>query len=64
MPNLREMSDAELKQYLSAHRNDDVAFSEALGELMSRNRDTVRYPANLPLEEIERIIKEKLDRAG
>ncbi|WP_207714176.1 hypothetical protein [Scytonema sp. UIC 10036] len=54
------MSIAELKQYLSAHRDDDEAFSEALGELITRNRGAVRYPANLSLEDVGRIVREKL----
>lgn len=62
MPNLKEMSIVQLKQYLSSHRDDDEAFSEALGELINRNRDTVRYPADLPLPEMERIIREKLNQ--
>jgi predicted CopG family antitoxin len=62
MPNLKEMSVAELKEYLSTHRNNDEAFSEALGELVARNRGAVRYPANLPLEDMERIIQEKLNQ--
>ncbi|PSB02578.1 DUF6887 family protein [Merismopedia glauca] len=63
MFNLKEMSNAELKQYLATHRNDDDAFSEALQELMSRSRDRVRYPANLPLEEMEKLIAEKLNQS-
>lgn len=64
MPNFKEMSIAQLKEYLSTHRDDDEAFSEALGELISRNRGAVRYPANLPLEEVGRIVREKLNQAN
>jgi ribosomal protein L16 Arg81 hydroxylase len=62
MVNLKEMSITQLKEYLSSHRNDNEAFSEALGELMSRNRGTVRYPADLPLPDMERILREKLNQ--
>ena len=62
MANLKEMSIAQLKQYISSHRDNDEAFSEALGELINRNRDAVRYPADLPLPEMERIIREKLNQ--
>lgn len=62
MPNLKDMSIAELKQYLSSHRNNDEAFSAALAELMGRNREAVRYPGNLPLTEMERILREKLNQ--
>lgn len=61
MPNLKEMTTAELKKYLSENRKDDDAFSEALGELLSRNRDGKTYPANLSFEEVGRIMQEKLD---
>lgn len=62
MTNLKEMSIAELKEYLSVHRDDDEAFSEALGELISRNFGAVRYPANLSLVEMERILTQKLNQ--
>jgi hypothetical protein len=32
--NYQQMTPAQLKQYLSDHRNDDEKFSLALGELM------------------------------
>ncbi|MBD2182622.1 DUF6887 family protein [Aerosakkonema funiforme] len=63
-PNLPQMSNAELKQYLSEHRNDEEAFRAALEVLMSR-----RNPANLqpypfdlanPESEVEAILREKL----
>ncbi|KYC40916.1 hypothetical protein WA1_25205 [Scytonema hofmannii PCC 7110] len=62
MPNFKEMSIAELKEYLSTHRHDDKAFSAALGELITRNRGALRYPANLPLEDVGKIIQEKLNQ--
>lgn len=64
MPNLSQMTFAELKRYLSEHRNDQEAFRAALEVLMSR-----RNPANLqpspfklanPETEVEAILKEKL----
>lgn len=33
---LTEMTKAELKQYLSEHRNDDEKFSEAMGVLLTK----------------------------
>lgn len=62
MANLKEMTISELKKYLSAHRNDDQAFSEAMGELLSRNRDSKRYPANMSSEEVGLAIQEKLQQ--
>ncbi|MCL1475552.1 DUF6887 family protein [Argonema antarcticum] len=64
IPNLPQMSNTELKQYLSEHRNDEEAFRAALEVLMSR-----RNPANLqpypfdlanPESEVEAILREKL----
>ncbi|MFB2969675.1 hypothetical protein ACE1CD_11930 [Aerosakkonema sp. BLCC-F183] len=66
-PNLPQMSNAELKQYLSQHRNDEEAFRAALEVLMSR-----RNPANLqpypfdlanPESEVEAILREKLHKS-
>ncbi len=62
MPNLKEMTDSEIKQYLSEHRNNDEAFSKALSELLNRNSNTQRYPADMPLEEIERVIREHIEK--
>lgn len=62
MPNLKEMTDSELKQYLSEQRNNDEAFSEALSELLNRNSNAQRYPADMPLEEIERVIREHIEK--
>jgi len=62
MSNLKEMTDSELKQYLSEHRNNDEAFGEALSELLNRNSNTQCYPADMPLEEIERVIREYIEK--
>ena len=62
MPNLDEMTNSELKQYLSKHRNNDEAFSEALGELLNRNPNTQPYPADMPPEEIEQVIREHIEK--
>lgn len=60
MLNLKEMMDFELKQYLSEHRNNDEAFIEALSELLNRNSNAQRYPADMSLEEIEQVIREHI----
>jgi hypothetical protein len=65
--NLHQMTNAELKQYLSQHRNEEEAFREALQVLISRrSSETVGYPypfdlAN-PEEEITAILKDKLNQ--
>ncbi|AFZ32972.1 hypothetical protein Glo7428_4533 [Gloeocapsa sp. PCC 7428] len=63
-PNLSLMTNTELKQYLSQHRNDQEAFRAALEVLMSRRNPTNRqpYPFDLanPESEVEALLKEKL----
>ena len=61
MTNLTQMTTAELKQYLSAHRRDDDKFSEALGELLNRESNPAIYPADMPLQDVERVIQEKIN---
>lgn len=56
------MTNSELKQYLSKYRNDDEAFSEALSELLNRNPNGQRYSADMPPEEIERVIREHIEK--
>lgn len=62
MPNLKEMTDSELKQYLSKHRNNDEAFSEALSELLNCNPNAQPYPADMPPEEIEQVMREHIEK--
>jgi hypothetical protein len=40
-----EMTNTELRQYLSEHRNEEAIFSEALEVLLSRKKDGFKYPA-------------------
>ena len=61
MTNLKQMTTAELKQYLSEHRIDDDKFSEALGELLNREPSPTIYPADMPLQDMERVIREKIN---
>ncbi|MGK7940918.1 MAG: hypothetical protein AB4062_12375 [Crocosphaera sp.] len=39
---LQEMTNAELRRYLSQNRNDENAFSQALELLMSRKQNTIK----------------------
>ncbi|MBH8574560.1 hypothetical protein I8752_16320 [Nostocaceae cyanobacterium CENA369] len=65
--NLSQMTNTELKQYLSEHRNDEEAFRAALEVLMQRRNPANRqpYPFDLanPESEIEAILREKFNRA-
>ncbi|ACK72474.1 hypothetical protein PCC7424_4101 [Gloeothece citriformis PCC 7424] len=61
MSDLKQLTNTQLKQYLSKFRNDDEKFSQALEELLTRDPNPTIYPADLPLEQIEQIIKEKIE---
>ncbi|MFB8791856.1 MAG: hypothetical protein U7123_24175 [Potamolinea sp.] len=67
-PNLQQMTNAELKQYISAHRNDEEAFRAALEVLISRrdpNAAYQPYPFDLadPEGEVKAILMEKIQQA-
>ncbi len=62
MTDLKQMTVTELKQYLSERRGDDDRFSEALRELLSRDRNPVIYPADMSLKEIDRVMWEKIEQ--
>ena len=65
LSDLEKMNNTQLKQYLAQHRNDDEEFSQALAILISRrDPNATRYSGNMTLEEIEKVIKDKLDRAS
>lgn len=64
---LYQMTNAELKQYISAHRNDEEAFRVALEVLMSRrdpNAAYQPYPFDLadPEGEVKAVLMEKLKK--
>lgn len=66
-PNLSEMTNTELKQYLSEHRNDQEAFQAALEVLMSRRNPANRQPSPFsladPESEVKTLLSEKLNLA-
>ncbi|MDJ0597237.1 MAG: hypothetical protein QNJ37_00095 [Crocosphaera sp.] len=61
---LEEMDNCELRRYLSENRNDENAFSQALGILMSRKQNTTKYPSPLSMsyDEVEAIFKDKIKK--
>ena len=65
--NLSQMTNTELKQYLSEHRNDEESFRAALEVLMQRRNpaNRQRYPFDLanPESEVEAILREKFNQA-
>jgi len=64
MKNLYQMTNPELKQYISQHRNDEDAFHAAMKVVMSRRDPDRRHPYPLELKnpetEVEAILREKL----
>jgi protein subunit release factor B len=65
---LQQMTNAELKQYISQHRNNEEAFRAALEVLMSRrdpNAPYQPYPFELtdPKTEVEALLIEKIKQA-
>ncbi len=64
---LNQLTNAELKRYISEHRNNDEAFHAALQVLMSRrdpNAITYPYPYDMadPEREVEAIFREKISQ--
>ncbi|MHC5595801.1 MAG: DUF6887 family protein [Nostoc sp.] len=66
MENLNQMTNTELKRYISEHRNEEEAFRAALQVLMSRCDSATQHPYPFSLEnpesEVEAILREKLNR--
>jgi hypothetical protein len=62
MTELQKMTTTQLKQYLSEHRRQEAEFSAALGELLNRDPDAMIYPADMPIEEVERVMREKIEQ--
>lgn len=66
-PNLSQMTNTELKRYLSDHRNDEEVFRTGLEVLMSRRDPANRQPYSFDLEnpesEVEAILREKFNQA-
>lgn len=64
-PNLFEMTNTELKQFLSEHRNDQKAFQAALEVLSSRRNPAHRQPPPFsladPESEVKALLNEKLN---
>ena len=60
---LSQMSNSELRQYLSDNRNDEKTFSQALELLMSRKKNNFKYPppSEMDAGEIEAIFQGKLE---
>ena len=67
MQNLAQMTNPELKKYISEHRNDEQAFQAAMEVLMNRRDPTKHQPYPLALQnpeiEVEAILRDKLNQA-
>jgi hypothetical protein len=66
MQNLSQMTNIELKQYISEHRNDNEAFHSAMEVLMSRRNlaNLQPFPFDLPNPEaeVEALLRERLNQ--
>lgn len=62
MTDLTQLTIKELKQFISNNRTDDEKCSAALNELLSRDPNGVVYPPNMPMDEMQRILQEKLNQ--
>ncbi len=60
-PNLKTMTQAELRLYILANRNDEEKVRAAIAESSSRP-GWVEVPTDTPLEEQERIIKKLINQ--
>lgn len=61
MTNFKQMTLKELRRYVVAHRSDQ----EAWDEFVSRPRpNAVTIPADMPLEEQERILQELIGKSN
>lgn len=67
IPNLSNMTNTELKRYISEHRNDKDAFQAAMEVLMSRRNPANRQPYPLELAnpevEVEAVLRAKLNES-
>lgn len=66
--NLHQMTNTQIKQYLSKHRNDEEAFRSALEVLISRRNPNAAYhpyPFDLadPEGEVKAILVKKINQA-
>lgn len=59
---LTDMTNQQLKQYISKHRHDQEACSAALSVLMSRSNPANRRPFSENLRDIERELNTFLQR--
>ena len=58
-PNYKQMSFKELRSYIIAHREDDEAIHELF--VNRRNPDAIKYPYDMPQEEMEEILRKKIN---
>ncbi|MEL6383023.1 MAG: hypothetical protein AAFQ89_11350 [Cyanobacteria bacterium J06626_18] len=65
--NLKQMTNAELKRFLSENRNDEEAFRAALEVLLDRRDPATQQPYPFDLEtpetQVTALLKEKLGQS-
>lgn len=66
MQNLTQMTNVELRKYISEHRNDEKAFRAAMEVLTSRRDPAKRQPYPFALKnpeaEVEAVLRAKLNQ--
>ncbi|MDJ0733957.1 MAG: hypothetical protein QNJ47_07725 [Nostocaceae cyanobacterium] len=60
-PNFDTMSKAELRTYVIAHQDDQEAFY-ALVDRLTANKSSVKYPASMTPEEINKAVLEQIQK--
>ena len=60
-PNFNQMTRKELKKYILSHPTDDEAIRELFVNRRNPNVQVFPYPYDMPYEEIEGIVKSKLN---
>jgi hypothetical protein len=58
-PNFKEMSRNELKKYIISHPTDDEAIRELF--INRRKSNPVRYPFSLSDQEMEEVLRRKIN---
>ena len=61
LPDFQAMTRAELRNYISENRNDEEKVRAAIAE-STRRPGWTEVPADTPLEEQERIIKQLINK--
>jgi len=62
-PDFQQMTRKELKKYILGHPTDDEAIRELFINRRNPNAKVYPYPYDMPYEEVEAILKSKLNQS-